>query len=542
MSPRVMTKGHMPVYGGSPIPRQPVPIMPPVRNELLTTAEMGECDRLTITSGTPGIVLMENAGRAVADAVARRDPPGSRVVVVAGPGNNGGDGFVAARLLAERRYRVTLLLVGSPEKLKGDAAEAARRWTGPVVPAAPEHLDGAHVVIDALFGAGLARPVDGLAMQMIEATNAAAARGATVVAVDLPSGINGTTGAVMGVAVQAAESVTFFRGKPGHWLLPGRLHCGRLTIADIGIPDAVLETVRPGCVLVGPAMVRATLPVPSLQGHKYSRGHAVVVSGSASTTGAARLAARAALRAGAGLVTLASPSDALAVNAMTNLAVMVRPVDGAAALAAFLDDRRFNAVALGPGLGVGPATRELVAAALAGQRSVVLDADALTSFAAAPEELFAAVRGRGGAATIMTPHEGEFSRLFGHLSEIHQASSKLERTTLAARRAGAVVLLKGGDTVIADLDGRAAINANAPAHLATAGAGDVLTGIVTGLCAQGVGAFEAAAAAAWLHGEAANAVGPGLIAEDLSEVMPSVYARLFDPLAALGAAGVKGAR
>lgn len=516
--------------------------MSSVSNELLTTAEMGECDRLAIAGGTPGIVLMENAGRAVADAVARRDPPGSRVVVVAGPGNNGGDGFVAARLLAGRGYRVELLPVGAVDALKGDAAEAARRWAGPVLPAAPERLDGAHVVVDALFGAGLARPVDGLARLMIEATNAAAARGATVVAVDLPSGINGTTGAVMGVAVQASESVTFFRAKPGHWLLPGRLHCGRLTIADIGIPDAVLETVRPRCILVGPATVRENLPVPSLLGHKYSRGHAVVVSGAASTTGAARLAARAALRAGAGLVTLASPSDALAVNATTNLAVMVRAVDGAAALADLLEDRRFNAVALGPGLGVGPATRDLVAAALAGQRSVVLDADALTSFADAPEELFAAVRGRRAAATIMTPHEGEFSRLFSNLDDIHEAASKLERTRAAARRSGAVVLLKGADTVIADLDGRAAINANAPAHLATAGAGDVLTGLVVGLCAQGVGAFEAATAAAWLHGEAARKVGPGLIAEDLSEAMPSVYARLFDPLAAPEAARARGIR
>ncbi|RAI40705.1 NAD(P)H-hydrate epimerase, partial [Rhodoplanes roseus] len=254
---------------------------------------MGEADRLAIASGIPGIVLMENAGRAVAEAVARRDPPGSRVVVVAGPGNNGGDGFVAARLLAERRYRVSLLLVGSPDRLKGDAAEAARRWTGPVLPAAPEHLDGAgdapHVVIDALFGAGLDRPVDGLPRAMIEAIGAAAGRGARIVAVDLPSGINGTTGAVMGAAVRADESVTFFRAKPGHWLLPGRLHRGRLTIAGIGIPDAVLDTVRPRCALVGPAFVRDMVPLPSLAGHKYSRGHVVVVSGGASTTGAARL-------------------------------------------------------------------------------------------------------------------------------------------------------------------------------------------------------------------------------------------------------------
>ncbi|WP_244670216.1 NAD(P)H-hydrate dehydratase [Rhodoplanes elegans] len=501
---------------------------PLTQDALLTTTEMAEADRLAIASGTPGIVLMENAGRAVADAVTRRDPPGSRVVVVAGPGNNGGDGFVAARLLAERRFRVELLLVGSADRLKGDAAEAARRWTGPVRPATPEGLDGAHVIVDALFGAGLDRPVEGLPRSMIEAMNAAAGQGARVVAVDLPSGINGITGAVMGAAVTADESVTFFRAKPGHWLLPGRLHRGRLTIADIGIPESVLDTVRPRCILVGPDRVRDTLPVPQLTGHKYSRGHVVVVSGGASTTGAARLAARAALRAGAGLVTLAAPPDAMAVDAATNLAVMVREVDGAAALAAVLEDRRFNAVALGPGLGVGAATRDLVHAALAGPRAVVLDADALTSFADDPEDLFAALRKRGGAATVLTPHDGEFSRLFGHLSEIRQAASKLDKARAAAAVASAVVLLKGGDTTIADLDGRAAINANAPAHLATAGAGDVLTGFVAGLCAQGMDGFAAAMAAAWLHGAAAAAIGPGLISEDLSEAMPRVYARLFD--------------
>ncbi|MFD2183112.1 NAD(P)H-hydrate dehydratase [Rhodoplanes azumiensis] len=514
----------------------------PAAHPLLTTTEMAEADRLAIASGVPGIVLMENAGRAVADAVARRDPPGSRVVVVAGPGNNGGDGFVAARLLAERRFRVELMLVGAPDRLKGDAAEAARRWTGPVRPATPDGLAGAHVIVDALFGAGLDRPVEGLPKAMIEAMTAAAGQGARVVAVDLPSGVAGTTGAVMGAAVTAEESVTFFRAKPGHWLLPGRLHRGRLTISEIGIPERVLDTVRPRCILVGPDLVRSALPRPRLTGHKYSRGHVVVVSGGASTTGAARLAARAALRAGAGLVTLASPPDAMPVTAVASLAVMVREVDGAAALARFLEDRRFNAVALGPGLGVGGATRDLVHAALAGPRAVVLDADALTSFADAPEDLFAALRKRGADATVLTPHDGEFSRLFGHLDEIRQAPSKLEKARVAARVAGSVVLLKGGDTVIADLDGRAAINANAPAHLATAGAGDVLTGFVAGLCAQGMDGFAATTAAAWLHGAAATAVGPGLIAEDLSEAMPAVYARLFDSLQSAPAARVGGRR
>lgn len=505
---------------------------------LLTTAEMGEADRLTIAGGTPGAVLMENAGRAVADLVARRDPPGSRVVVVAGPGNNGGDGFVTARHLSERGYRVTVALVGSHEKLKGDAAAAAARWSGPTIAADPAALAGAHVVVDALFGAGLDRPVEGLPKAMIEAMLAARDAGAAVVAVDLPSGVNGTTGAVMGVAVRADDSVTFFRGKPGHWLLPGRLRCGRLHVVDIGIPASVLATIRPRAVLNGPAVWGAKLPSPAAAGHKYGRGHAVVVSGGASTTGAARLSARAALRAGAGLVTLASPSDALAVNAATNLAVMVRAVDGAAALSAFLADERFNAVALGPGLGVGQDTRDLVLAALAGRRAVVLDADALTSFADDPVALFAAIAAHPAGGVVLTPHEGEFARLFGRFDEVRNAGSKLLRAHAGARLAHAVVLLKGADTVIADLDGRTAINANAPPDLATAGAGDVLTGLVTGLSAQGMTAFDAAAAAAWLHAEAARVVGTGLIAEDLSEAMPAMYASVRTPSAGPAATAV----
>ena len=486
--------------------------------ELLTNAEMAEADRLTIAAGTPGIDLMEKAGRAVADAVAVRQPLGSAVVVVAGPGNNGGDGFVAARVLAERGVRVDMLLLGDPKMLKGDAAEAARRWGRPVRPATPEALTGATIIVDALFGAGLDRPVEGPARAMIEAMNAS---GHPIIAVDLASGINGTTGAVMGVAVQAAESVTFFRQKPGHLLLPGRLHCGTVRIADIGIRPDVLAQVRPQTFLDDPALWRACFPVPASAGHKYTRGHAVIVSGPISTTGAARLAARAALRAGAGLVTIASPRDALAVNAASNLAVMVRPVDGAAELAAFLADRRLNAVALGPGLGVGRATCDLVHAALAGERAVVLDADALTSFSGDADRLFAAIAARQ-AGTVLTPHQGEYARLFG------TDGSKLDQARAAARRSGAVLVLKGADTVIAAPDGRAAINANAPPWLATAGAGDVLTGLVTALMAQGMPAYEAACAAVWLHGAAATEAGPGLIAEDLSEVLPKVYRRLLD--------------
>jgi ADP-dependent NAD(P)H-hydrate dehydratase / NAD(P)H-hydrate epimerase len=253
----------------------------------------------------------------------------------------------------------------------------------------------------------------------------------------------------------------------------------------------------------------------------------VVVSGPSWSTGAARLAARGALRAGAGLVTIASPRDALAINAAANLAIMVRPVDGAAELTGLLADRRLNAAALGPGLGVGEPTCDMVVAALSGDRAAVLDADAITSFAHDPHRLARALQARGDKATVLTPHEGEFARTFSGLDSRTKVGSKLERARLAAALTGAVVLLKGGDTVVAAPDGRAAIAANAPAYLATAGAGDVLTGLVVGLLAQGMPAFEAACAAVWLHGEAASAFGPGLIAEDLPEALPRVYRALL---------------
>jgi hydroxyethylthiazole kinase-like uncharacterized protein yjeF len=493
--------------------------------ELLTNAEMAEADRLTIAAGTPGIRLMENAGRAVADAVSRMSPLGAPMVcIAAGPGNNGGDGFVCARILAERGYPVRLLLLGDRGQLKGDAAEAARRWQGAVEPAAAAALSDAGIIVDALFGAGLDRPVEGPARAMIEAINAA---GVPVIAVDLPSGINGDSGAVMGAAVNASETVTFFRRKAGHLLLPGRLHCGPVEVADIGIPDTVLENIRPHIFVNAEALWADRFPVPQPGGHKYQRGHAVVLSGDQSHTGAARLVARGALRAGAGLVTIASPRDALAVNTASNLAVMVRPVDGAGELAAWLSDPRLNAIVLGPGGGVGSGMRELVLAALSGERAVVLDADALTSFAEAPEALFSAIKSRGVSPTVLTPHEGEFARLFIMWPQVTEISSKHERARAAARASGAIVLLKGSDTVVASPQGRASITGNAPPWLATAGSGDVLAGFVAGLLAQGMPAFEAASAATWLHGEAGSDAGPGLMAEDLPDALRMVYRRLF---------------
>jgi hydroxyethylthiazole kinase-like uncharacterized protein yjeF len=335
---------------------------------------------------------------------------------------------------------------------------------------------------------------------------------------------------VMGTAVRAAETVTFFRRKPAHLLLPGRMYCGRVRLADIGIDKGVLAEIKPQTFENVPDSWRAAFPVPQMDGHKYARGHAVVVSGDIASTGAARLAARGALRAGAGLVTVASPREALAVNAAALTAVMVRAVDTTIEFAEMLDDRRFNACAIGPGAGVGERTRDFVHTALDAKKHLVLDADALTSFAEAPDRLFESIKVSADPQVVLTPHEGEFPRLFSDLSNKHPGRSKLERVRDAAVRSGAVVLLKGADTVVASPDGRATIAANAPPWLATAGAGDVLAGFIVAMLAQGVDAFEAASIGVWMHGEAAREAGPGLIAEDLPEVLPAVFRRLYDEL------------
>jgi hydroxyethylthiazole kinase-like uncharacterized protein yjeF len=492
--------------------------------EVLATAEMERADRLAIAAGTPGFSLMLSAGQAVAAAAMDMAAEGP-ILVVAGPGNNGGDGFVAAAELAAHGREVQVILLCERDQLQGDAASAARGWKYPVLPFNPQAIGKPALIIDALFGAGLDRAVKGEPFDMIEAINA---NGAPVLAVDLPSGINGTTGVIMGTAVRAAETVTFFRRKPAHLLLPGRLHCGQVRVADIGIDAKVLGEIQPKTFENIPSFWRGSFPVPQIDGHKYSRGHVAVVSGGLAAAGAARLSARGALRAGAGLVTLASPQEALAVNAASLMAVMVRGVDTVVEFAEMLADKRFNACVIGPGAGVGERTRDFVLMALSAKRAVVLDADALTSFAESPDRLFEAIKNSHDPQVVLTPHEGEFPRLFSDISNKHPLRSKLERVRAAAERAGAVVLLKGPDTVVASPDGRATIAANAPPWLATAGAGDVLSGMIAGLLAQGVAAFEAASIAVWMHGEAAREAGPGLIAEDLSETLPAVTRHLYD--------------
>lgn len=483
---------------------------------LLTPVEMAEADRLAIAGGVPGIRLMENAGRAVADAVRMRWTK-RPVAVLCGPGNNGGDGFVAARLLREAGWDVRLGLLGARGDLKGDAAYHAGLWAGDAEALMPALLDGAGLVIDAIFGAGLARDIEGAARLIIESV---VRRGLPVVAIDVPSGIDGASGAVRGVAPRAELTVTFFRKKPGHLLYPGRKYCGETVLADIGIPAEVLERVRPRAFENAPGLWLEALPWPASEGHKYRRGHALIAGG-AEMTGAARLAARAAQRIGAGLVTIAAPAAVFPIYATALASVIVRSMADSAAFAGLLADRRFNAVLVGPGGGVGEATRAEALAALASNRQVVLDADLFACFATDPAALFGAIRG----PCLLTPHEGEFARVFARTGD------KLASVREAAALSGAMVLLKGPDTVIAGPDGVAVINADAPPELATAGSGDVLAGLALGLLAQGMPLLQAAAGAVWIHGEAARLFGPGLVAEDLIDQVPAVLRRLKAPAA-----------
>ncbi len=497
-------------------------------SELLTNAQMGRADALTIAAGTPGAVLMENAGQACTEEILDRFPDVQRIAVLCGPGNNGGDGFVIARLLAEAGREVQLALLGERGRLHGDAAHMAALWSGTIHPMTTGVLQGADLVVDALFGAGLARDITGAAAGMIREVTR---RGLPVMAVDVPSGVDGDSGAVRGCAMPARLTVSFFRAKPGHYLYPGRGLRGALVLRDIGIGASVLAELDTDCFLNGPDMWSAALPRPGPVDHKYSRGHVVVVSGPRHATGAARLAARGALRIGAGLVTMAAPPKALAEHAAQLNAIMLRRAGSAGTLADLLQDRRKNAVVIGPGGGTGGKMRAKVAAVLRSGAACVLDADALNAFAGRPDDLAGQIKAMPERGVVLTPHEGEFSRLFSAMDDSDKnlnQGGKLQRARLAAKASGAVVVLKGADTVIASpVGGHAAINANAPPWLATAGAGDVLAGFIGGLLAQNMDGFAAACAGVWLHGAAARDFGPGLIAEDLPEGLPQVLATCF---------------
>jgi ADP-dependent NAD(P)H-hydrate dehydratase / NAD(P)H-hydrate epimerase len=487
--------------------------MPPGNhlNALLSVAQMTEADRLAAAAGKSVFDLMENAGRAVAGEIARRWTP-RPIAVLCGPGNNGGDGFVTALALSQSGWPVKLALAGARELLSGAALAHSRRWPGPIETLTPAAIEGAALVVDAVFGSGLNRPLD---TPVSDTLALAGHRGIPIIAVDVPSGIQGNSGTAQSAAA-ATCTVTFARKKPAHVLLPGRDLCCEVVVADIGIPHAVFDALGIDTWENHPRQWQGDLPLPQFSANKYTRGHALLVGGYP-MTGAARMAARAAARIGAGLTTIAVPEHSLAVYAAALTSIMVHPLTADDDLGGLLADRRYTACLIGPGAGAGELTRARALAMLASGKAVLLDADAITAFAAHPEQLFAAIRG----PCVITPHEGEFKRLFSFDGD------KLSRARQAAKRSGAVIVLKGSDTVIATPDGRAAINSNAPATLATAGSGDVLGGLVLGLLAQGMDAFLAASAAVWMHGAAAAAFGPGLLAEDLPDLIPGVLRHLL---------------
>jgi hydroxyethylthiazole kinase-like uncharacterized protein yjeF len=541
--------------------------------ELLTAAQMRAVERSAIESGAvTGLELMERAGQGVVDAIFAQWPEfvgsadvergpapapprylgpeegGWRAVVLCGPGNNGGDGFVVARLLREAGWAVEVFLYGDAEALPPDARVNYERWAevGVVTPLGLDGLawcDGASLIVDALFGTGLTRPLEALGKTLRDVCDCVDGGGGlglaerlpqfpVVVSLDLPSGICADSGRILQSAVRGWNSggqalcaaadltVTFHRGKLGHYLEDGPQHCGTLVYVDIGLPAAAPS----GAV----RLVAAPRGLAKYVGHKYDYGHALILSGGVGKGGAARMAARGALRIGAGAVTVGCPPSALIENAAQLNAVMLRRVPGADALSEVLTDKRINALCLGPGLGTGAREVDLVRAALTAERGLVLDADALTLLSQ-DAGLFALLHDK----CVLTPHGGEFARLFPGIAEkldspalTGPAYSKVDAVRAAARRAGCTVLFKGPDTVIADPSGRCSVNAavydrSAP-WLATAGAGDVLAGFITGLMARGFAPMHAAEVGAWLHVECARAFGPGLIAEDLPEALPGV--------------------
>jgi len=475
--------------------------------QILTVKEMGAADAAAIAAGTPGSVLMERAGAAVADAICARFRP-QPTQVLCGPGNNGGDGYVAALLLKGRGWPVEVRALAPPTA--ADAQGARAQWDGPVGEMADELPAGLHV--DALFGAGLARPLDGPAAA---AAQRLAAVPEKVVAIDIPSGLPGDTGKPLGPSVCAGLTVTFHAKKPAHVLEPGRGRCGEVVVADIG-----LGVTRSHLFENGPELWLPHFPWPPATAHKHARGRLIVVSGDASSTGAARLAARGGLRIGAGLVTVFSPRDALAANAAHLEAVMLRPFYTDLELEAGAE--HVDAAVIGPAAGISETTLLNVLALARTGAALVIDADAITVFRDAPEELFSVL----DRDDVLTPHPGEFERLFRGL--LAASAERITAARTAAERAGAVVLLKGPDTVVAAPDGRAAVNVNGSPWLATAGSGDVLAGFIGGLVAQGMESFEAACAAAWIHAEAAEVHGPGLISEDLPGLAPAVLRRLWE--------------
>jgi len=487
-----------------------------MHSAILTCDEVRAAEQLAVKSGISLWDLMRKAGQACADVLHAEFPEG-RVVVLAGPGNNGGDAFVAAQRLVDLEREVALyeLAPGGPRTSEG--AEASRHWTGEHAPLEDLRIAAGDVVLDGLFGAGLSRPLSGEAAFAAEQVNAS---GAKVVAIDVPSGVNGDTGAVSGPAIRADVTVTFCAKKPAHVLQPAASLCGEIVVAQIGFGDFVAEVGGGRLMENSPELWSQALNWPEATSHKHQRGRLGVVTGGVANTGAARLAARAGLRIGAGLVTLLCPPAALVVVAKSVEAVMTAAFADTGELVALSD--KSSAVVIGPAAGVTPTTRANVEALAKAGRPLVLDADALTVFAGQADALRAVL----SAPAVLTPHTGEFERLFPGL--LDSSKNKIEAVRTAAAQVNAVILLKGPDTVIAGPSGRAVVNTHATPFLATAGTGDVLAGIIGGLLAQGLDAFDAASAGAWMHGDAGLRAGPGLTAEDLDAALRETISRLYE--------------
>ncbi len=494
---------------------------------VLSTEGMRRAEAAAFARGVPSFEAMRRAGNAVATEVERRWPLAAvdRVFVLCGPGNNGGDGFIAATALRGAGYSVRVLAVAPGSARSADARRALDGWGGAVADLDAAGLAGLgarDVVVDALFGIGLARALSGTTATAVEAVNRSAA---SVIAVDVPSGIDADSGAVPGAAIDADVTVTFNWTKRGHLLLPAAALCGELVVADVGFTAGDLSAVGVTCFRNAPPLWRDLYPLPRAEDHKYRRGHAVIAGG-ALMTGAARLAARAARRVGVGMLTLAVPPQSWAVYAEDQAGAIVRPAADRGAILALAGDARVTALLVGSGLEPDAGTADLVRGAIALGRPLVIDGGGLTALAQ-----------HGGLAggrpdIVLTPHEGEFARLFPDLGG---AGCKLDRARAAAARCNCTLVLKGADTVIAGPDGQAILSDLAPPTLATAGSGDVLAGAVTGLLALGLPPLQAAAMAAWLHAQAALGQGLGLIAEDLPERLPAALATALRQKAAISA-------
>ncbi|WP_417461766.1 NAD(P)H-hydrate dehydratase [Kordiimonas sp.] len=487
---------------------------------LLTPEQTRAADAWSIENGMSGLSLMEYAGKAVAGITAEYlgspSEASGDVIVLCGPGNNGGDGYVAARYLSGWGYPVSLMTSCHTDALKGDAREMAGRWSGRQDPINTAKFKKASVIIDALFGTGLSRAIEGELAEVVAAVNKSPA---ITIAVDIPSGLCARTGQPLGPCVQADATITFFKKKVGQTVAPGRFLCGgqdHIHIADIGIPESSISALHVDTFENIPSLWGVAFPYAGPATHKYHRGHLLVLGGKEPTLGASRLAALAGLRVGAGLITLAAPAETYAVQATALTDVMVRRFEGPVGFMGIASDARIATVLMGPGAGVGEKTADLVLEVAGSGKNLVLDADALTSLMGKLHGLHSA---NDGADIILTPHDGEFERLFPDIELDHD---RIAAARQAAASSGCYIVLKGVSTIVAAPDGRAAIATNAPAWLSVGGTGDILSGAIAGLLAQGMPAFEAASAGVWLQGEAAMRAGKGLIASDLLAMLPKV--------------------